>query len=94
MLGRTVALLALNLFDAGMTLRAIARGAVEINPAMAALLAHGSWAFLIGKMVLVCVGVVVLWWYRRVRAAQFSMTCAVFMYSVLAAFHLWIANSI
>lgn len=61
----TAAILACNLVDAALTLCAVEFGdAVEANPLMAALLAHGPTVFVIVKHLLVSVGIVLLWRFR------------------------------
>jgi hypothetical protein len=94
MLGRTLALLALNGFDAGMTLYATAHGAEEINPLMAILLTYGAWPFVLGKTLCFCSGTAVLWRLRQHRAARVCLNVGVFAYILLACYHLWVANSI
>jgi hypothetical protein len=61
----TALLLACNLLDATLTLCAIEFGdAIEANPLMAALLAHGPTLFVIVKHLLVSAGLVLLWRFR------------------------------
>lgn len=61
----TVVLLASNLLDAALTLCAVEFGdAVEANPLMAALLAHGPLVFVLVKHLLVSLGLVLLWRFR------------------------------
>ncbi|HTM68658.1 MAG TPA: DUF5658 family protein [Candidatus Binatia bacterium] len=74
-------LVVFNAFDARSTLDAVARGAVEINPVMAALLAHGPWAFLLAKMGLACgFGLVLAFWSRRHRLAWYGLLAVTAIY--------------
>jgi hypothetical protein len=62
----TVVLLLSNLLDAALTLCAVEFGdAVEANPLMAALLAHGPLVFVVVKHLLVSLGLVLLWRFRE-----------------------------
>jgi hypothetical protein len=51
-------IMALNMVDAFSTLHHLEHGAEEVNPLMRALLDHGPLAFLVGKHILACGGVV------------------------------------
>ena len=57
----------LSTLDAFLTLQLISRGAVEINPVMAAVMGHGTFAFAAVKMLLTGAGILVLVFLSRSR---------------------------
>ncbi len=57
----------LSTFDAFMTLQLLQRGAVEINPIMAAVIGHSAFAFAATKIALTGFGILVLVFLSRAR---------------------------
>ena len=81
--------LVLNLIDAALTLYAVrAELAVEANPLMDELLAHGPIIFMIGKLAMVSLGVLLLWRLRRSTLATIGIIAAFVAYSLTCAWHL------
>ena len=77
--------------DAFLTLQLISRGAIEVNPVMAALLGQGTAAFAVAKMLLTGVGILALVFLSRSRLFNrlrtgltltvfFSLYCCVVCY--------------
>jgi len=64
-----LAILALNLFDAFLTLAHVWLGAIELNPLMRRLLEEGPAEFVLGKHLLVGVGVLAVVAQSRRRTA-------------------------
>lgn len=63
----------LNVVDYAMTVRALGGGAVEANPVMAALFAHGPWAAGAVKLAAVLAVSLVVWrmrYYKRILEAS------------------------
>jgi len=50
----------LSFFDAVLTLQLLDRGAIEINPVMAAVIGHGTATFAVSKMLLTSIGILAL----------------------------------
>lgn len=83
-----VALMALNLLDAVMTLWAVRLGvATEANPVMAMALDLGEPVFLLAKIGVVGIGCAVLWAARHRRIAQLGACGCVAVYVLLALVH-------
>ncbi len=57
----------LSCFDAFMTLQLLDRGAIEINPVMAAVIGHGTATFAVTKMLLTSIGILALVFLARAR---------------------------
>lgn len=76
----------LNAADAGLTLFAVRRGATEINPLMAAALAHGDGTFFAVKYALVTMGVWALWRTHAIGPLRFvvAVYACVLTYHVIA----------
>jgi len=53
-------IMTLSCFDAFMTLQLLDRGAIELNPAMAALIGYGTATFTVTKMLLTRIGILAL----------------------------------
>ena len=88
-----LAVIALNLLDAGFTLMHLSRGADELNPFMQHLLAHGPFAFAIGKHFLVGGAVVALAASWTVSLALDALRfVALPAYALVAAYHLALAG--
>jgi hypothetical protein len=88
-----LAIIALNLFDAGFTLMHLSQGADELNPFMQHLLAHGTLAFAIGKHFLVGSAVVALAASSTVSLALDALRfVALPAYALVAAYHLTLAS--
>ena len=95
----SVGIMLLSVVDAFMTLQLIARGAVEVNPVMAAAMGGGTQAFAISKMLLTGTGILALVFLARsklfncIRAsltltAFFSFYCCLVCYEVVLLLNL------
>lgn len=83
------ATLVLNLLDAGFTLFAVRAGlAVEANPLMQELLSRGAISFMLGKVVMVSLGITVLWRLRWLRMAIVGSVAAFLTYALICAWHI------
>ena len=60
-------IMTLSCFDAFMTLQLLDRGAIEINPVMAAVIAHSTVTFAVTKMLLTSIGILALVFLARAR---------------------------
>jgi len=81
-----VLLVVFNAFDAHSTIDAVANGAVELNPVMAALLAHGAWVFLVVKMGMICgFGLMLALYSRRKRLAWYGLLGVTTVYGIVFA---------
>lgn len=69
-----VGIMLLSTFDAFMTLRLLERGAIEVNPIMAAMLGHGHFAFAASKMALTGLGIMTLVFLSRLRVFNLMRT--------------------
>jgi len=58
-------IMTLSCFDAFMTLQLLDRGAIELNPAMAALIGYGTATFTVTKMLLTSIGILALVFLAR-----------------------------
>jgi hypothetical protein len=80
----------LSLADALLTIVATRAGARELNPVMAASLAHGAWYFLLVKMLLTTVGCWFLYkggerlWVKR---AAIGCVC---VYAAVLCLHIYV----
>lgn len=77
--------------DAFLTLRLLDRGAIEVNPVMAAMLGHGHVAFAASKMLLTALGIFMLVFLSRTRVFRFLrtgviLTCVFSLYACLACY--------
>lgn len=89
-----LALWLLNLFDAASTWYAVevVHHAVEINPLMARLMAHGLWAFVVGKVVLMTVALAMYRYaYRNNKhwAKWVVVTCLLALYVSVALWEIY-----
>lgn len=66
--------------DAFLTLQLLARGAMEINPVMAAVLGHGQFVFAVSKMLLTGAGILVLVFLSRFRLFNLMRTGVLLTY--------------
>jgi len=82
------AVVVLNLLDYLFTLRALARGATEVNPVMAALFEFDPAVAGLVKMGIALCIVVSIWGMRRYRRVLQLSLLAVGTLSVLIAYHL------
>ena len=57
----------LSCFDAFMTLQLLDRGAIEINPVMAAVIGHSTVTFAVTKMLLTSIGILALVFLARAK---------------------------
>jgi len=81
--------LLLNLMDATLTLFAVrAELAVEANPLMDELLGHGPVLFMVGKLVMVSLGVLLLWRLRHTMMATVGLLAAFVAYTLTCLWHL------
>jgi hypothetical protein len=62
-----VGTMVLSCFDAFFTLRLLDRGAIEVNPVMAAAISHGTATFTVSKMLLTGIGILMLVFLSRSR---------------------------
>lgn len=69
-----VGIMLLSTLDAFLTLRLLERGAIEVNPIMAAMLGHGHFAFAASKMVLTGLGIMTLVFLSRLRVFNLMRT--------------------
>lgn len=80
-------LLACNALDAALTLCAVEFGdATEANPLMALLLAHGTLQFVIVKHLLVSLGLLLLWHFRRRRMARAAVWAVLPVYPLIVLY--------
>jgi hypothetical protein len=83
----SMVLLACNALDAALTVCAVEFGdAVEANPVMALLLAHGTLSFVIVKHLLVSCGLILLWSLRERRAARVGIWAVVPLYPLIVIY--------
>ena len=83
------ATLVLNLLDAVFTLFAVRAGiAVETNPLMVELLTRGPMSFMLGKVVMVSLGILVLWRLRTLKMALVGTFAAFITYSLICVWHI------
>ena len=83
------ATLVLNLADAAFTLFAVRAGlAVETNPLMQELLSRGPLSFMLGKLVMVSLGIVMLWRLRWLRMAVVGSVAAFVTYAFIFIWHI------
>ncbi len=76
-----------NALDAAFTLCAIDFGdATESNPLMVVLLDHGQLPFIIGKHLLVSLGLVLLWRLRHRALARHGARLALAVYPLLVCY--------
>ena len=88
-------ILCLNLLDAIFTLCWVSFGlAEESNPLMEYLLSRSPIAFMLGKIVLVSLGVALLWTNRTVPFANTVTSGLLFVYSAILMFHLFACSAI
>ncbi len=71
-----VGIMLLSTLDAFLTLRLLERGAIEVNPIMAAMLGHGDFAFAASKMALTGLGILALVFLSRLRVFNLLRTGA------------------
>ena len=64
----------LSCMDAFFTLQLLDRGAIEINPVMAALIGHGTLAFAATKMLLTGLGILILVFLSQTRMFNLMRT--------------------
>lgn len=64
----------LSTVDAFLTLQLLNKGAIELNPVMAAMLEQGHIAFAVSKMLLTGLGILVLVFLARLRLFNFMRT--------------------
>jgi hypothetical protein len=83
------ATLVLNLLDAIFTLFAVRAGiAVETNPLMQELLSRGPMSFMLGKVVMVSLGILVLWRLRWLGMAVVGSVAAFVTYALICIWHI------
>ena len=87
--GLVISLLVLNLLDAGFTLFWVQTGhATEANALMRDLVLAHPVRFVLVKLVLVSLGSILLWRYRRRPAAVIAIFFAFLVYYFLLLYHL------
>ncbi|HEX7075179.1 MAG TPA: DUF5658 family protein [Hyphomicrobiaceae bacterium] len=69
-----VGIMLLSTLDAFLTLRLLERGAIEVNPVMAAMLGHGHFTFAASKMALTGLGIMTLVFLSRLRVFNLMRT--------------------
>ena len=83
----------LSTLDAFLTLQLISRGAIEVNPVMAAVMGYGTFAFAAVKMLLTGAGILVLVFLSRSRLFdRFRTGLVLTVFSVCIA--VWCAMSL
>ena len=83
------AVVVLNMLDGILTIGWIQFGqAIELNPLMDYLLATHPVLFIFTKMLLVCLGVLLLWRFRAKTAAVISIYLSLVVYSGVLLYHL------
>lgn len=83
----SIIVLSCNALDAALTVCALEFGdATEANPLMALLLAHGTVQFVVIKHLLVSMGLLVLWRYRRLRLARAGVWAVVPVYPLIVLY--------
>jgi hypothetical protein len=83
------AVVVLNMLDGILTIGWIESGrAVELNPLMDYLLGTHPVLFIFTKMLLVCLGVLLLWRFRAKTSAVISIYLCLAVYSGLLLYHL------
>jgi len=81
--------IALNLVDAFCTLEHLQRGAIELNPLMRILLGISPLAFLLGKYILACGGVLGIVAQARHEAARQVLRCVLLpVYTAIGLYQL------
>lgn len=86
------AILWLNLLDAGGTLTWLHLGlATEANPVMNWALQLGPAAFILSKVILVCLAVALLWRHRQVASARLALVPVAMLYALIAGTHIGFA---
>ena len=99
LLTSAIVVLLLCVADALLTLQLLTDGATEVNPLMALLVHRGALGFALVKLSLTGAGVLMLVSiarfrvFRQLRVAMF-VHAALFGYSVLVAYELWLLNQI
>lgn len=84
-----LSVMVLNLVDAFGTLRHVAHGAEEVNPLMGQLLQAGPVAFVAGKHLIACAGIMGVLAHSRHRAARLALKWGLFpIYLAIAAYQL------
>jgi len=87
--GLVAAVVVFNMLDGILTIGWIQSGrAVELNPLMDYLLGTDPVLFIFTKMLLVCLGVLLLWRYRSKTSAVFSIYVCFAVYSSILLYHL------
>lgn len=76
--------IALNLVDIVSTLHNLDKGAVELNPLMAALLGQGALSFVVGKYVLASLGLIGLAASSQAPMAYHALRNLAILYSLVA----------
>ena len=87
--GAFVALLALSVVDADLTLRALSDGGDEANPIMRATLALGSSAFVILKLAAMSLCAAFLCLHRKWALARAGLWIALAAYVLVLLYHLY-----
>ena len=85
-------ILALNLADLVLTLRALDRGAVEVNPVMAQLFDAGTAPAAVFKMTVGVLIAAVIWALRRYRRILETSLIVVALLGALVGYHLAVAG--
>jgi len=80
------AIIVLNLIDATGTLANVSRGAIELNPLMAALLDAGDGRFVLVKHAIASFGVAGILVHPEVRAARIAMKVLLPIYTGIAIY--------
>ena len=99
LLTSAIIVLLLCVADALLTLQLLTDGATEVNPLMALLVHRGALGFalvklsLTGASVLMLVSIARFRVFRQLRVAMF-VHAALFGYSVLVAYELWLLNQL
>ena len=82
-----LAVFALNLLDAALTLDHLAKGGGEANPLAAALLASGSSSFVYEKCFVVAICLLALAIHRTFTLARVALYVLLSAYGLLALYH-------
>lgn len=69
-----IGIMLLSTLDAFLTLQLLGRGAMEVNPVMAAVIGHGHFTFAVTKMLLTGCGILMLVFMSRSRLFNFVRT--------------------
>lgn len=86
-----VGIMLMSCLDAFLTLQLLERGAIEVNPVMAAVMGHSTLAFAASKVVMTGFGILVLVFVaklrflNRIRTGLF-LTCFFSFYAVLVCY--------